>query len=147
MYSTVKMQSLRDPELGLEEIISLTKTIFINDSERLSVPKRSQELYRKSRDDSSREPTMNSRESTMTTVITGHNCKRPGYKKKACNRLNKKSDTLSNAESGKKKWCSYHHSNDYLNGPCYQQQSESANLDRKKRWCTYHNRASHSNAK
>ena len=36
--------------------------------------------------------------------------------------------------------------NGYSNADCYQQQSESANLDKKKRWCTYHNNASHSNA-
>ena len=32
MYSIVKIQSIRDPELGLKEIISITKTIFINPS-------------------------------------------------------------------------------------------------------------------
>ena len=41
MYSTIKMQSVRDPDLGLEEIIGMMKTIFINHSERSSVPKRS----------------------------------------------------------------------------------------------------------
>ena len=29
-YSTVKMQSIRDPDLELEEIIGMVKTIFIN---------------------------------------------------------------------------------------------------------------------
>ena len=37
-YSTVKMLSVRDPDLGLEEIIGMMKTIFINHSERSSVP-------------------------------------------------------------------------------------------------------------
>ena len=32
MYSTVKMQSVRDPDLGLEEIIGMMKMIFINHS-------------------------------------------------------------------------------------------------------------------
>ena len=54
-YSTVKMKSVRDPDLGLEEIIGMMKTIFINHSERSSVPKRSKEPYRKARN-SGREP-------------------------------------------------------------------------------------------
>ena len=41
MYSKVKMQSVRGPELELEEIIGKIKTIFINHSERSSIPKRS----------------------------------------------------------------------------------------------------------
>ena len=32
MYSTVKVKSIRDSDLELEEIISKTKTIFINHS-------------------------------------------------------------------------------------------------------------------
>ena len=73
MYSTVKMQ-LRDPKLGLEKIISLTKTIIINYSERSSVSKRSQESYRKIRN-SGREPRRdNVRESAMN--LTCHNCKK-----------------------------------------------------------------------
>ena len=39
MYSTVKMQSVRDLDLGLEDIIGMVKTIFINHSERSWVPK------------------------------------------------------------------------------------------------------------
>ena len=46
-YSTFKVQSIRDPDLGLEEVISMIKILFINYSERSSIPKRSQELYRK----------------------------------------------------------------------------------------------------
>ena len=46
IYSTIKMQAIRDPELGLEEIIGMMKTIIINHSERLSFPKKSQESYR-----------------------------------------------------------------------------------------------------
>ena len=44
-YSTIKVQSIRDPDLWLEEIISMMKTISII-CERSSVPKRSQESYR-----------------------------------------------------------------------------------------------------
>ena len=32
MYSTIKIQSIRDPELGLENIIDMMETIFINHS-------------------------------------------------------------------------------------------------------------------
>ena len=46
-YATVKIQAIRDPDLCLEEITSMMKTIFINHSERSSVPKRSQESCRK----------------------------------------------------------------------------------------------------
>ena len=129
MYSTIKMQSIKDPALGLEKIISMMKTIFIIHLKRSSVPKRSQESYRKSCDSSGREPTMNGRESAIATVITCHNCKRLGHKKKDANRLNKKSDESSNVESGTRKWSSCHQSTGHSNGNCYQQQSESVNLD------------------
>ena len=87
MYSTVKMQSIRNLDLGIEEIISMTNTTFINHSERSSVPKKCQESYRKSCDISGREPTLNGRESAMVTIIIIHNCKRPGHKRKDCNQL------------------------------------------------------------
>ena len=48
-------------------------------------------------------------------------------------------------ENGKGKWCSYHNINSHSDKDCYQQQSESANLNIKKIWCTYHNSASHLN--
>ena len=82
MYFTIKVKPIRDSDLGLEEIMSITETIFVNHSERSSVPKTSQESYRKVRNNSGREPTMNDRESAMTTVITCHNSKRPGHTKK-----------------------------------------------------------------
>ena len=50
MYSTVKIQSMKYSDLGLEEIIGMMKTIFVNHSEkRWSVAKTSQESYRKFR--------------------------------------------------------------------------------------------------
>ena len=61
MYSAVKMQSVREPDLGLQEIISVMKTIFINHSERLSVPK-NKESYRKVRSSGSEPRTDNVRE-------------------------------------------------------------------------------------
>ena len=57
MYSTIKVQSTRDSDLGLEQIISIMKTIFMIRYERSLVPERSQESYRKSRN-SGREPKM-----------------------------------------------------------------------------------------
>ena len=69
MYSTVEMQC-KGPRLGLEEIIGMMKTIFINRSERSSVSKRSKESYRKVQS-SRREPrTDNVRESAMTLHVT-----------------------------------------------------------------------------
>ena len=41
MYSIVKMQSIKAPDLGLEEIMDMMKNISINHSERSSVLKRS----------------------------------------------------------------------------------------------------------
>ena len=48
MYSTIEVQSIRYPDLGLEQLTSMMKKIFVNHSERSSVPKGSQESYRKS---------------------------------------------------------------------------------------------------
>ena len=122
MYSTAKIQSRRDPELGVEDIISLTKTIFTNRSEKSSVPKRSQDLYRKVRNSGYEPRVDNVRESAMT--FTYHKYKKPGYKIKDCKELMKTSDTSSNVENVTKKWCSYHHSNGLLNDNCYQQQQK-----------------------
>ena len=78
MYSTVKMQSVRDSDLlGLEEAIGMLETIFINHSERSSVPKRRKESYRKVRSSGSEPRTDNVRESAMT--LTCHHCKKPGH--------------------------------------------------------------------
>ena len=67
MYSTVvKMQLVRDPDLGLEEeIIGTIKTISICHSERSSVPKRSKLSYRKVRSSGSEPRTDNVREFAM----------------------------------------------------------------------------------
>ena len=70
-YSTVKMQSIRDPELGLEAVMSMTKTTFIIYSERSSVPKWSQESYGKVRNSGCEPRTDNVRESAM--ALTYHN--------------------------------------------------------------------------
>ena len=47
MYSTVKMKPIRDLELEPEDITSMTETSFRYHSERSSVPKRSEESFRK----------------------------------------------------------------------------------------------------
>ena len=46
MYSTVKLEAVRDPDLSLEHIQRMTRTIFINHSERLSVTKNNPESNR-----------------------------------------------------------------------------------------------------
>ena len=80
IYFTLKMQLLRGPKLGFEEITSMMKKVLFNHSERSSVTNRSQKSYRKSRDNGGREAAMNGRESAITTVITCHDCKRPGHR-------------------------------------------------------------------
>ena len=111
----------------------MMKTTFINHSERSSVLRRSQESYRKIRDISGREPTMNGQDSAMATVITRHNCKRPGHKKKDCSWLSKKSDESSNTNNGTRKWCPYPQFNGHSNEDCCRQQSEFVNSDNKKK--------------
>ena len=92
IYSIAKMQSGRDPNIGLEKIIGMMKS---------SVPKRSKESYRKVRS-SGREPrTDNMREYALT--LTCHNCKKPGHEKKNCKELMGKSDKPSHVEDGIRK--------------------------------------------
>ena len=120
MHFTTKRQSVRDPDLGLEEIIGMIKTIFINHSERSLVLKRSKESYRKVHNSGRESRTDSVRESAM--YLTCHNCKRPGHTKKDCKELMGKPDEPNNVESGTWKWCSYHHSDEHSNENCYQQQ-------------------------
>ena len=72
MNSTVRTQSVKDPDLGLEEIIGMSKTIFTNHPEKSSVPKRSKASCRK--------VWSNARESART--LSCHHCKTPGHRKK-----------------------------------------------------------------
>ena len=46
MYSTVKLEAIRDPDLSLEQIQRMMRTIFINHSERLTVTKKKSESKR-----------------------------------------------------------------------------------------------------
>ena len=124
-YLTIKIQAIRDLDLSLGEIVSMMNTIFINDSERSPVPEMSQESYLEGRD-SSREPTINDRESAMATVITNHNCKKPADRNKECNQLNKRPGGSGDLENSKQRWCTYHRCNGHSNEDhCCQQQSET----------------------
>ena len=49
-HSTTEIQTIRYPDLSLEKIKPMMKTIFINDSKRLVVTKRSQESNRRGRE-------------------------------------------------------------------------------------------------
>ena len=135
MHSTVKMQSVRVLDLGLEGIIGMMKTIFVNHSEKSSVPERSTKSYRKIRSSGRAPRSDNVRESA---ILTCHNCKRSGDKNKYCKELMQKSDKPSNVESDPTKWYSYHHSNGHSNEDCYQQQQPG------ERWCMYHKSGTHS---
>ena len=44
------MQPVKDPELGLEETVGMIKTIFINHSEKSSVPKKAGALKKRLQD-------------------------------------------------------------------------------------------------
>ena len=131
MDSTVRTQSVKDPDLGLEEIIGMLKAIFINHPEMSSVPKRSQASCRKVWSNG-REPGTDNVCASAMTLTCHHYCKKPGHKKKHCKELLGKSDKPSNVENDTKKWCSYHHSNRHSNEDCYQQHQSG------KTWCTYH---------
>ena len=63
------MQSVRDPDFGLEESIDMMKTIFINHLERSSVPKRRKGSYRKVRSSGCDPETNNVRESAMIPYL------------------------------------------------------------------------------
>ena len=43
MYSPVKLEAIQDPDLSLEQIQRMMRTIFINHSERVSVTKKNQD--------------------------------------------------------------------------------------------------------
>ena len=73
MYSTVKLEAMRDPDLSLEQIQRIMRTISINHSERLSVTKNNPESKRYQ--GSNRRGRETGRESAMlTALITCHYC-------------------------------------------------------------------------
>ena len=102
MYSTVKLEVIRDPDLSLEQIQRMMKTIFINHSERVSVTKKNQESNCRCRE--------NGRESAMSTAfITCHYCKKPGHKVSDCKKLERDCEMeKSGNHEREKNWCSYH---------------------------------------
>ena len=88
MYSTVKREAIRDPDLSLEHIQRIVRTIFINHSERLSVTKKNPESNRYQ--GPNRRGRETGRESAMSTaLITCHYCKKPGHKVRDCKKLQK----------------------------------------------------------
>ena len=80
MYSTVKLEAIRDPDLSLEQIQRMMRTIFINHSERLSVTKKNPEYNRYQ--GSNRRGRETGRESAMSTafITTCLYCKKAGHK-------------------------------------------------------------------
>ena len=108
MYSTVKLEAIRDPDLSLEHIQRLMRTLFISHSERLSVMKKNPESNKYQ--GSNRRGRETGRESAMSTaLITCHCCKKPGHKVKDCKKMEReyemeKSGKLNHERE--KKWCS-----------------------------------------
>ena len=122
MYSTVKLEAVRDPDLSLEQIQRMMRTIFISHSERLSVTKNKQES--KEYQESNRRCREKGEESAMSTaffITTGHFFKKSGHKVRDCKKLErehemKKSGTLTHERE--KKWCSYHRTNSHSDKQC-----------------------------
>ena len=86
MYSTVKLEAIRDPDMSLEQIQRMMRTIFINYSERLSVTKKNPESTRYQ--GSNRRGRETDHESAMSTAfITCRCCKKPGHKVRDCKKL------------------------------------------------------------
>ena len=146
MYSTVKLEAIRDPDLSLERIQRMMRTIFVNHSERLSMTKKSPEsnkyqgLNRRGRE--------TGRESAMSTaLITFHSCKKPGHKVRDRKKMEKEYEMeKSGSHEREKKWCSYHQTSSPSDRQCYHQMEKSGkfNHEREKKWCSYHQTNSHS---
>ena len=121
MYSTVKLEAIRDPDLSVEQIQRVMRTIFINHSERVSVTKTNQESNRWCRE--------NGRESAMPTAfITCHSCKKPGHKVRDCKKLERECEMEKYGKLNherEKNWCSCHQTNIHSDKECYQQMGKS----------------------
>ena len=86
MYSTVKLEAIRNPDLSLEHIQRIMRMIFINHSERLPVAKNKSESNRYQGSNCRGRET--GRESAMSAAfITCHYCKKPGHKVRDCKKL------------------------------------------------------------
>ena len=130
MYSTVKLEAIRDPDLSSEQVQRMMRTIFINHSERLSRTKINPESNRYQ--GSNRRGRETGRESAMSTaLITCHYCKKPGHKVRDCKILEKEYDM---EKSGKlnhereKKLCSYHQTSSHLDKQCYHQMGKTEKI-------------------
>ena len=109
MYSTVKLEAVRDPDLSLEQIQLMMRTIFINHSEMLSVTKNNPEYNRYQ--GSNHRGRETGRESAMSTafITICHYCKKAGHKVRECKQLERDCEMeKSRNHEREKKWCSYH---------------------------------------
>ena len=128
MYSTVKLEAIRDPDLSLDQIQRMMRTIFINHSERLSMTKKNPEYNRYQ--GSNRRGRETGRESAMSTAfITCHYCKKAGHKVKECKKLERdcEMEKSRNHERGKK-WCSYHQTSSDSDKKCYHQMEKTEKI-------------------
>ena len=110
MYSTVKLEAIRDPELSLEQIQRMMRTIFINHSERLSVTKKKSESKRyQGSNHRGREAGRESAMSTAFITKSCHYCKKAGHKVRECKKMERDCEVKkSRNHEREKKWCSYH---------------------------------------
>ena len=147
MYSTVKLEAILDPDLSLEHVQRMMRTIFINHSERLSVTKKNPESNRYQ--GSNRRGRETGRESAMSTaLITCHYCKKTGHKVRECKTLEREGDReKSRNQEREKKWCSYHQTSSHSDKQCYHQMGkmEKVKNGRQKKLCNLHKSTSHSN--
>ena len=133
MYSTVKLEAIRDPDLSLEQIQRMMRTIFINHSERLSVTKNNPEYNRYQ--GSNRRGRETGRESAMSTAfITCHYCKKAGHKVRECKQLERDCEMeKSRNHEREKKWCSYHQTSSHSDKQCYHQMGKTEKITRERK--------------
>ena len=147
MYSTVKLEAIRDPDLSLEQIQRMMRTIFINHSERLSVTKKNPEYNRYQ--GSNRRGRETGLESAMSTAfITCHNCKKAGHKVRECKQLERDCEMeKSRNHEREKKWCSYHQTSNHSDKQSYHQLGKTEKIKnvKQKKLCSLHNSTNHSN--
>ena len=147
MYSTVKLEAIRDPELSLEQIQRMMRMVFNNHSERLSVTKKNPESNRYQ--GSNRTGRETGRESAMSTAfITCHYCKKAGHKVRECKKLERDCEMeKSRNHEREKKWCSYHQTSSHSDKQCYLQMGKTEKIKngRQKKWCSLHKSTNHSN--
>ena len=150
MYSTVKLEAIRDPDLSLEHIQRIMRTSFVNHSEKVSVTKKNQqsrryqELNRRGRDNSWKS-------AMLTALIPCHHCKKSGRIVRNCKIKLEREYEMEKSEKinheKEKKWCRYHQTNSHSDKQCFQQVEKSKKFKdgRQKKLCSLHNSMSHSN--